>query len=259
MLTELGDPAILAASYSDRPLHLIGPKYYLTWWRLLKLLLAVIPAIAMVGAAIGTAISGGDIGAVIGAMVAAGISTVVHIGFWTTLIFVILERTNSETTLPDWNVDQLPVVQTKKAVVGDVIATIVLALILAGSVLWDHFVGWGQDQVHVLSDVLWPGVAVGFFVCLALTVVIALIVLRVGRWTILLASLNTVIALVILVASFVLIWNNDMLHSDLTTLWAGASDAVTTGINVALTLVFAASVISAIPDPFMKAVRARRA
>ena len=38
-LVELGDPAALAASYVDRPLQLIGPRYYLTWWRLLKLLL----------------------------------------------------------------------------------------------------------------------------------------------------------------------------------------------------------------------------
>ena len=30
MLTELGDPVILAAEYADRPLHLIGPRYYLT-------------------------------------------------------------------------------------------------------------------------------------------------------------------------------------------------------------------------------------
>ena len=31
VLTQLGDPALLAAEYADRPLHLIGPGYYLTW------------------------------------------------------------------------------------------------------------------------------------------------------------------------------------------------------------------------------------
>lgn len=259
VLTELGDPAILAASYADRPLHLIGPRFYLSWWRLLKLLLMVVPPIAMVGVAIGTAVSGGDVGDVIGSMVAVGISTVVHIGFWTTLVFVILERTNSDTTLTKWDLDQLPAVQTKKVAIGDLVATIVLAVILAGSVIWDHFIGWGSDQVHVLSDSLWPGIAIGLFVCLALTIAIALGVLRAGRWTILLASLNAIIALVILVASFILIWQNDLLHPDLTALWADAGDGVRTGINVALTIVFGASVISSIPEPFVKAVRARRA
>ena len=28
VLSDLGDPSILAASYADRPLHLIGPRYY---------------------------------------------------------------------------------------------------------------------------------------------------------------------------------------------------------------------------------------
>lgn len=42
-LNELGDPALLAAGFADRPLHLIGPRYYPTWWRLL-VLLAIVPA-----------------------------------------------------------------------------------------------------------------------------------------------------------------------------------------------------------------------
>ena len=44
VLTELGDPGVLAAGYADRPLHLIGPRYFLVWWRLLKLLLWIVPA-----------------------------------------------------------------------------------------------------------------------------------------------------------------------------------------------------------------------
>ena len=37
VLTELGNPAQLAARYADRRLQLIGPTYYLAWLRLLKL------------------------------------------------------------------------------------------------------------------------------------------------------------------------------------------------------------------------------
>ena len=50
-LVELGDPAALAASYVDRPLQLIGPRYYLTWWRLLKLLYSVVLPIAVAAVA----------------------------------------------------------------------------------------------------------------------------------------------------------------------------------------------------------------
>ena len=53
VLTELGDPERLAAGYADRPLHLIGPRYYLEWKRLLVLLLWIVPACAAGGVAIG--------------------------------------------------------------------------------------------------------------------------------------------------------------------------------------------------------------
>ena len=53
VLTELGDPDKLAAGYTDRPLYLIGPRYYLDWWRLLKLLLWIVPACAAFGVALG--------------------------------------------------------------------------------------------------------------------------------------------------------------------------------------------------------------
>lgn len=45
VLTDLGDPAVLAAGYTDRQLQLIGPRYYLVWWHLLKRLLFIIPPI----------------------------------------------------------------------------------------------------------------------------------------------------------------------------------------------------------------------
>lgn len=48
----------LAAGYVDRPLQLIGPRYFLTWWRLLKLLLAIVPAVAFVGVSVIFAVLG---------------------------------------------------------------------------------------------------------------------------------------------------------------------------------------------------------
>ena len=47
VLTGLGDPAVLAAGYADRPLHLLGPRHYLTWRRLLIVLLWIVPACAL--------------------------------------------------------------------------------------------------------------------------------------------------------------------------------------------------------------------
>ena len=41
VLSELGDPDKLGAGYAERPLWLIGPRYYLQWRRLVTLLLWV--------------------------------------------------------------------------------------------------------------------------------------------------------------------------------------------------------------------------
>src|SRR5262245_8394752 len=44
VLTELGDPARLAAGYADRPLYLIGPELFLDYVRFLRvLIITVVP------------------------------------------------------------------------------------------------------------------------------------------------------------------------------------------------------------------------
>src|SRR5690625_6072605 len=75
VLTELGDPAVLAAGYADRPLQLIGPKYYMHWWRLLKRMLVVIPPIVFVVVIIAQLIASDNIGTVISEAVGVTLST----------------------------------------------------------------------------------------------------------------------------------------------------------------------------------------
>ncbi|TYB91760.1 hypothetical protein FXF53_29410, partial [Micromonospora sp. WP24] len=101
VLTELGNPAKLAARYADRRLQLIGPTYYLAWERLMKLLLSFVPAVVAlaVGLAEGT---DGNAGDAIGKAVVAALQTTVNIGFWVTLVFAVLERTNAKLDLPEW-------------------------------------------------------------------------------------------------------------------------------------------------------------
>ena len=72
-LAELGDPAQLAAAYVDRPLQLIGPRYFLTWWRLLKTLLILVLPIATAGVLLGQLISGATVGQIIGNTVVAAL------------------------------------------------------------------------------------------------------------------------------------------------------------------------------------------
>ncbi|MEW1960920.1 permease prefix domain 1-containing protein [Microbacterium sp. NPDC077644] len=211
VVTDLGDPAALAAGYADRPLHLIGPTYYLTWWRLLKLLLWIVPACAMVGVAIANGIADKPIGEIIGQVAVVGIGTIVHVAFWTTLVFFILERTGADAGTT-WTVDDLPEPQESGAGRGDLIASLVFLGLAAGALLWDRFVGFvlfASDSVDVgvglgsqtssmpiLNPDLWPWWITATMVLIGAEALLAIAVYARRGWNSALAVLNTVLAIV---------------------------------------------------------------
>jgi hypothetical protein len=199
VLTELGDPEALAAGYTGRPLHLIGPRYYLDWWRLLKVLLWIVIPFAGAGVALGKVLSGAPVGDVIGSIWVTMLTAGLHVAFWTTLIFVILERTGHETMdATPWTPDKLPEPKETGAKFSDMVAAIVSALVLAGLVLWDLWLGFVPGQrLSFLSAQLWPTVIVILFVLLALKTAVAIAVHVRGRWTARTATANLVIVLLI--------------------------------------------------------------
>jgi len=197
VLDELGDPGVLAAGYADRPLHLIGPKFYLTWWRLLKLLIAIVPACAFGGVAIAQALDGATIGGIIGQGIAVALSVAVHIAFWTTLVFFVLERTGAETG-GKWSVDQLPEESHPGTGRADLIASLVMVAIFAGVLLWDQFRGFvpGGVPLPLLNPGLWPWGIGAVLVLLAAEAALAIAVYARGRWTSAFAWINTGLAVV---------------------------------------------------------------
>ena len=108
VLTEMGDPARLAARYTDRPSVLIGPGLYPAYTRLLAMLLTVVlPVVVVVGAAV-EVLDGGDAGAAIGGAVTTIISVGGQMVAWLTLVFAAVERWAPGTKLGTWTPDQLP-------------------------------------------------------------------------------------------------------------------------------------------------------
>ncbi len=82
VLTDLGDPEALAAGYTERSLYLIGPRYYLEWWRLLKILWWIVVPLAALGIALGQVLSGAAFGEIISSAVVGAFTVALHIGFW---------------------------------------------------------------------------------------------------------------------------------------------------------------------------------
>jgi len=92
VLTELGDPARLAASYTDRPLHLIGSELYRDYLRLVTILLSTVPPLLFVLLAGIRILTGSGVGAALGAGFWTVLVVGMHILFWTTAVYALIER-----------------------------------------------------------------------------------------------------------------------------------------------------------------------
>lgn len=214
VLTELGDPGILAAGYAERPLHLIGPRYYLTWWRLLKLLLIIVPICAIAGVAIGQTLANATIGEVIGTAVSTGLAVVVHVSFWTTLVFFVLERTGADTGVK-WDVDQLPEPQPDGVGRTDLVASLVFLGAAAAAILWDRFRGFVRpdaEALPILNPELWPWWIGGLLVLMGAEAALAIAVYARRRWTPSLAIANTLLSVLFAGCALMLLVNGELIN-----------------------------------------------
>ena len=196
VLNELGDPAVLAARFAERSLQLIGPRHYLAWWRLLKLLLAIVPACVFGAVALGQSLAGAPIGQIIGQSVAAGLTVALHVCFWVTLVFAAMERTGAETGTT-WDVDRLPEPKEVGSGRSDMVASLVLLSLAAAAIAWDGTLGLvrvGGESLPFLSPALWPWAVGALLVLIGLEAVLAVVVHARGHWTAGLAVVNTALA-----------------------------------------------------------------
>ncbi|MGZ8803898.1 MAG: permease prefix domain 1-containing protein [Microbacterium sp.] len=226
VLTELGDPEKLAAGYTERPLHLIGPRYYLEWWRLLKLLWWIVVPLAALGISLGQVLSGAAFGEVVGATAVGAFTVALHVAFWVTLVFAILERTSGTSPLErnaltkdgpwaPWTLDQLPELRPAGVGVAELVASLVFLGLAAFAVVWDQLVGfvWVDGLTQpVLNPALWPWWIAGLLAILALEAVFAIVLFRTRRWTPALAVVNAVLALAVAIPAVVLLAQGALLN-----------------------------------------------
>ena len=192
-LQELGDPSRLAGQYADRPAWLIGPKYYYDWMRLLKILFVIVLPIAFVALFIIGFIAGG-VGQAFGSAFGVTFSVGVHLAFWPTAIFALIERYGKGDEIPNWTVDYLPMLPDdqkkagKTSLIGEFIGNVIFLGFFAGALIWQQFNSVFEDAagqpIPLLNPELWsfwlPYVLV--FVALELLFAIALYAVRGWNW-----------------------------------------------------------------------------
>ncbi|KWW20486.1 hypothetical protein AS888_18140 [Peribacillus simplex] len=240
ILIKLGDPVTLASGYRDRPMHLIGPRYYDVYVSLLKMILpiaAVISLISLIGdstfANIGDKTVMEVILRIIGKGIAGIISTAIQVFFWLTLLFALLERTDtSKDHMPltkgfkRWTPDdlkQIPNISKKKAIpkveiFGSLLGIAVFAALYfnASSLLGVYETG--KDGLHFVTpsfnqEVLnsyWPLI----FSIIILGVCLAIYKLLAGQWTKKLAWLHTCYQLLTTITLIIIISNPQLLTNE---------------------------------------------
>lgn len=200
VLTELGDPAELAARYADRRMRLIGPTYYLAWERLLKLLLSFVPATVGGVVAVVDVADGGGVGGAIGAGIGTALKVAVQIAFWVTLAFAVLERSGTSPHLPKWTVDQLPEGRPDAQItLADTAAAVGFVTLLIAYLPLQHFRSFvpGADggDVPLLDPALWSFWLPFLIAVLVATIGLEIAKYRAGRWTWPLVAVNALLNL----------------------------------------------------------------
>ncbi|PJN91745.1 HAAS signaling domain-containing protein [Bacillus sp. mrc49] len=240
ILIKLGDPVTLASGYRDRPMHLIGPRYYDVYVSLLKMILpiaAVISLISLIGdstfANIGEKTVMEVILSIIGKGIAGIISTAIQVFFWLTLLFAVLERTDtSKDHMPltkgfkRWTPDdlkQIPNISKKKMIpkveiFGSLLGIAIFAALYfnASSLLGVYETG--KDGLNFVTpsfnqEVLnsyWPLI----FSIIILGVCLAIYKLLAGQWTKKLAWLHTCYQLLTTITLIIIISNPQLLTNE---------------------------------------------
>lgn len=174
VLNELGDPAKLAADYADRPFYLIGPELFHDYLRLLTTLVAVVVPIVAAVVAISNAVQGDSIGSISGATVGAIITTGVHVAFWTTVIFAVIERIPAERRPPSrqWTVAALPEPPSRRARYAELVTLTIAVVLFSTAILLSPVVSPESDAagnpIGILNPWLWDTGIVYVFVGLAI-------------------------------------------------------------------------------------------
>lgn len=285
-LAKLGNPAVLASGYSNRPMHLIGPHYYESYVSLLKMLLPIAIVISVISVVAENLIgySGGEnpdtmIHAFVNLIVegiVGSFGVIVQFFFWITVIFVIIERADANrdsesnaSRFKAWTPDDLK----KLAHIPE--KRVISKISVFGSLLWttvwvslyfyaDHIVvvHLRQDSgLELLYSVFnqevllryWPLV----LIMAGLEIALALYKYFIGQWTPRLAIFNTVVQLMgALIVIFILLspnlFNPDFL-AFMADLFAVTVEKFKSGVIAGSIALWMISVILSMIEGFRKA------
>ncbi|MCG1023527.1 HAAS signaling domain-containing protein [Sutcliffiella horikoshii] len=233
VLSELGHPAKLASGYLDKPMHLIGPRYFDVYVSLLRL---IIPLAMIISFCVVTFVgifsySGeGEVIPVLLGMIGDGVWNSISAGmqtfFWITLTFAIVERYDtSNKTNPitsnwkEWTPEDLkdvPYIPKERAITkvelfGSIIWTVIW---VAGYFNANRLLGIyekGEEGLTLVTPLFNQAQLISFWPLVMLVILLELGLVaykwKLGQWTMKLVIANVGVHVVSL-AVFLLVFSN---------------------------------------------------
>ncbi|WP_082233152.1 HAAS signaling domain-containing protein [Halobacillus massiliensis] len=141
VLKQMGNPVLLAAGYRDRPMHLIGPRYYDMYISLIKMILPIAAVISLISLTAESFFSPEESNSALDIIItifAEGIWRVIEVGiqvfFWVTLTFALIERA-------DKKIDQQPLTPHGQEWTPDQLKAVTYVPKKRAIPLWEVFVG----------------------------------------------------------------------------------------------------------------------
>ncbi|MEW6402080.1 MAG: hypothetical protein AB1649_09785 [Chloroflexota bacterium] len=207
VLRQFGDPELLAQKYTRTKRYLIGRRWYELYMGILKRVLAVaLPVSLLIQFFVKYAATSENLSRVLLQSAGATLNIGVHIWFWITVTFVILEHSGLKPSELDsgesreWTPEQLPQLPRPRQIgVGDVVTDIILTL---GGMAFVAFstsllrISGDAGNIPLLHPDLWKVWLPLFFVLSGLTLVHELFKLRIENWTPALTITNVILGLV---------------------------------------------------------------
>lgn len=287
-LSKLGDPAVLASSYRDTPMYLIGPNLYDIYILTMK---RVIPWAILITISIHTfesivsfegkeAILSAAINS-FGMIIGNVINVLIQVFFWFTIVFAVFERvslSNSDLQhkkkCDGWTPEDLKnveIIHKKKAISkGDVIFGFIWIAIWAIAYFYaDHLVGiYRSIDGHGLQFVMplfnqdilmsyWPIIVI--FIILE----VGLIVYKwyAAKWTMKLVTMNAIIRLLSAIAFILIVSNPNLLNEEIipymAELFKTTSSAVAYSFEWIPKIIAATFIVSTIIEIFQSYRKAR--
>ena len=229
ILEEMGSPFKLALSYMSSEHYIIGPKVYHLYLEVLKIVAVAAVIIGIITFTLELITEVGDIaslGGIIGIIV-SGFTTIfsvlVGLIFWVTVIFVIIERTDStdevltsiEKPFKVSNLKEIPDVGRKKISKIEMVITLVMTIVFLYIFVYrnDLIAIYTQnDTIRIFNGDIIARYKFIILISGGLSILVSILKLIYGRWNELLGILTAVDSLVNLGVTVLVLSNRYLLN-----------------------------------------------